>query len=50
MSYPLDAEIFDDLIIRAVKNGCVYEFVYGEAAEQLNKRGGVGAHLYYALG
>lgn len=50
MSYPLDAETFDDLIIRAVKNGCAYEFVYGEAAEQLNKRGGVGAYLYYALG
>jgi hypothetical protein len=50
MSYPLDAETFDDLIIRAVKNGCAYEFVYGEAAEQLNQNEGVGAQLFYALG
>lgn len=49
MSYPLDAEIFDELIIRAVKNGSAYEFVYGEAAAQLNESGGVGAKLYYAL-
>jgi stalled ribosome rescue protein Dom34 len=48
--YPIDSEQFDALIIDATTGGASIEFVYGEAAEQLKKFGGIGATLFYSEG
>lgn len=49
LPYPIDSDIFDELIVEATMNGSKIEFVYGEAADRLNELGGIGAILYYSL-
>lgn len=49
ISYPMDSDIFNEIILEATLNGSKIEFVYGKAAEELNKFGGIGAILYYSL-
>lgn len=48
MPYPAgdDAE---PLLLQAVRQGCVIEFLHGEAAERAAASGGIVAQLYYAI-
>lgn len=47
LSYPIEEEKFNPLIVDAVVQGVGIEFVVGEAAERLNQYSGIGALLYY---
>ena len=46
---PADAEKTADIALRAFASGAQIELVHGDAAERLNREGGLAAQLYYAL-
>ena len=46
--YPIESEAFNSLVVEATRSGAEIEFVFGEAADKLNKIGGIGAMLYYS--
>lgn len=50
MPYPMDdAELANDLPLRAFASGGGVELVQGAVADRLKEEGGIGARLYYAL-
>lgn len=49
LPYPVDSDIFDELIIDATMYGAKIEFVYDEAADKLNELGGIGAVRYFSV-
>ena len=48
LPHPIDAEIFDALVVDAARRSTPVEFVTGPAAEKLEQEGGLGAVLHYA--